>query len=786
MRYKTLARTFLSLLLLLTTFHVASSLARAADDDNDDKYSDDDGYEETARVARVSLIAGDVSLRRAGSDSWERAELNKPLVEGDRLATGSGSRVEIQIDAHNFVRVGEYATLDIVTLRDAGVALSLPEGTATLRLARFDHAHEYFEIDAPGTTVAAEQQGLYRLDVDKDGKVRVVVREGGRARLYSESSGFTLRDGRTAELVAYGNSTEPDWEFSDVRPFDDWDTWVDTRERDLLARLRYDNRDRYYDSQVYGAEELDAYGDWVQTRDYGYVWRPRATTINIYNDWAPYRYGHWDWCPPYGWVWVGDEPWGWAPYHYGRWVNVDNYWCWAPRGYFGYHNRSWWRPALVAFVNVNVSFGNNICWYPLPYHHSDPRSNFWRRALNRDRLNTRRHDELANLQRLSPVYGRAVSGLPARDFGRRNMRPRPADAQSAKLALATDPVRGRLPVIPVDSEGGMTNLRGRLSDGKRATLASRGDGAASGDPSRRILERPTGAAKRLPGTALDDELRRARIFNNREPVISKGAKGDPLKDTNGGGDPARRTGDGDLNRRLGGDSINRRDGDNTRGTGAVARPARRDRQPDPSGGNGSGGDKAGGGKSVGEKGDGEKGGGSDPARSIRPVRTNPDADDARPRDRGGDSSEHKTKPNGHERSDDNGDKNLSPYERPARPEPRESRPSMPDRDRERSEPRNTPREERREPPAERREPMPERRADPAPRQERPEPRHEERSAPREERSAPPREERSSPPPREERSAPSKSEERSAPSKSEDRHSEPSKSEPSRGRPPQGE
>jgi hypothetical protein len=783
MRHRTLAHSFLSLLLLLTAFHFAAQRARAADD-NDDKYADDNGYEETARVARISLLAGDVSLRRAGSNKWERAALNTPLVEGDRLATGAASRVEIQIDSRNFVRVGEYSTVDVVTLRDAGVALSLPEGTATLRLARFDHAHEYFEIDAPGTTIAAEQKGLYRLDVDKDGKVRVAVREGGRARLYSESSGFTLRDGRTASMVNVGSSDEADWEFSDVRPFDSWDTWVDERERYLLARLSYDNRDRYYDSQVYGGEELDAYGDWVQTHDYGYVWRPRASVINIYNDWAPYRYGHWDWCPPYGWVWVGDEAWGWAPYHYGRWVYVDNYWCWAPRGYYGYNHRAWWRPALVAFVNVHLSFGDNICWYPLPYHHSDPHSNFWRHARDHERLAALRRDELANLQRLNPIYHRAVSGLPARDFTRGGVRAQPADAQTAKLALATDPIRGRLPVRPVEGAGGEANLRDRLSADKRAALGSRGDGATTNDPTRHALERPTGATKRLPGVALDDELRRARILNNREPA-SKGAKGeargdanDPTRRASGdpvSGDPNRRNvGDpdrrtiGDLERRD--DSTDRRDGD-TRSTGAVTRPARPIRtNPDgngakSSGGEKSGGDKSGGDKSGGVKSGDDKGAGDDPRRTTRPVRTNPEGGDTRGRD-------------------DTRDRKTDDRERIDRDRSNENR------DRERS----APREERRDQPVERREQPQERRIEPAPRNERPEPRHEERPSPppreerqsppppREERSSPPREERSSPPPREERSSPPPKSE----SKSEERHSEPAhdKSEPSRGRPPQ--
>lgn len=753
MRYKTLARSFLSLLLLLTIVHFAATLARAAadDDNNDDNYSDD--YEETARVARISLLAGDVSLRRAGSDKWERAALNAPLVEGDRLATGASSRVEIQIDARNFVRVGEYATLDIVTLRDEGVALSLPEGTATLRLARFDHAHEYFEIDAPGTTIAAERTGLYRLDVEHDGKVRVSVRDSGLARIYSESSGFTLRDGRTASMVKVGSSDEADWDFAELRPFDNWDSWVDERERYLLARLRYDNRDRYYDSQVYGAEELDAYGDWVQTGDYGYVWRPHSAVINIYNDWAPYRYGHWDWCPPYGWTWVGDEAWGWAPYHYGRWVYVNNYWCWAPRGYYGYGHRAWWRPALVAFVDVNLSFGGGerVCWYPLPYHHRDPRSNFWRHA--RDNSDPHRRKELADLQRQNPIYRNAVSGLNKNDFSRGGVRPQPTDPQLAKLALSTDPIRGRLPIRPVEGADGEANMRARLSADKRAVLASRGGnggGAATDDPNRHTFDRPTGAAKRLPGVALDDELRRSRILNNREPATkaAKGAGGDAS-------DPARRTVGDPNRRRVGGDERGdggaterrddnagaRRDGPDNRGdgdarsTGVFNRPSRSKSDGSAKGGGDKSGDGSGDDKS------GSRKGGSDERERVNQDHAN-----------------------------ENTDRNLSPYERGARPAPRETNNETRERERSNSESRA---EKHKSPPADeqqRREP---------PQEER----HTEQPAPHYERTEPRREERPSPP-REERSAPSHQERPSAPSKSEERHSEPSKSEPSKTKPPQ--
>ncbi|MGH9902907.1 MAG: DUF6600 domain-containing protein, partial [Pyrinomonadaceae bacterium] len=298
------------LIAVCTTTIISLTPSRAAAAAAEDDYADE--YDVTARVARISLLAGEVSLRRADNKDWERARLNLPLVEGDSLATGRDARLEVQIDARNFVRVGPDSVLHVVTLRDEGVALSLAEGTATLRLARFDRDTEYFEVDAPKTTVAPEKRGIYRLDVSARGGVRVTVRDGGRARIYSQTSGFTLRENRTAELVTDGDE-DGDWQLSAANSFDAWDDWTVERERYLASRLRYEERDRYYDRHVWGAEELDAYGDWTYVSTYGWVWRPHITVINHYSNWAPYRYGRWTWCPPYGWTWVGDEPWGWAP-----------------------------------------------------------------------------------------------------------------------------------------------------------------------------------------------------------------------------------------------------------------------------------------------------------------------------------------------------------------------------------------------------------------------------------------------------------------------------------------
>ncbi|HEX8492885.1 MAG TPA: DUF6600 domain-containing protein [Pyrinomonadaceae bacterium] len=709
-----LSPKFLSLFLFVLLAMTVATNARADDDDYPDE------YDETSRVVRVSLIRGEVSLRRNGSTDWEQAKLNFPLVEGDTLATSRDARVEIQIDARNFVRIDENSVLRIVTLRDEGVALSLSEGTMTLRLARFDREREYFEVDAPRTTFAAEKQGVYRLDVEPNSnRVRLTVRDGGRARVYSDTSGFTVRDGRAAELV-YEGSEAGDWQLASATTFDTWDLWVTEREQYLAKQLRYDERDRYYDREVWGAEELDAYGEWSYAGDYGWVWRPHTTVINNYYNWAPYRHGHWIWCPPYGWTWVGDEPWGWAPYHYGRWVYYNNNWCWAPRGYGYKYRRSWWRPALVAFVYIPTSYGEHVAWYPLGHGHRDPRSRHYRQQ--RQLLAPLRRGELARLERSNPAFLRAVTTQPARTFGQQRARLQPATEDVARRAVTGEPVRGRLPILPTDGGGTDGTNTGGLDRRTRAVAARPTAPARAAS----LQERPTGAATRTPGAPLDNELRRTRLYNNREPRPVSGTG-----ERSGGGS---NSGDG-----SGG------------GTGAVARPprvragerqppAREDRRSD----------------------DDTNTGAPGYGRPTRPPRVNPDTrtgapdldDSPTPRMRDGEPAPRpRPRPIQPPRDE-------SPAPRPEpqyvpRPEPRpEARPAPKPVQREESRP--EPRREE-QPPPRREEPRPAPR--PEPRQEsRPEPRQESRPEPRPEprqeaprQEAPPRQE-SKPEPREERPA----------------------------------
>ena len=213
---------------------------------------------------------------------------------------------------------------------------------------------------------------------------------------------------------------------------------------------------------------LDGYGQWIETDDYGQVWRPDATGVGV--DFTPYESGgSWAYSDA-GWAFACDYPWGWLPFHYGRWAWFHDYWGWVP----GHR----WSPAWVEWRHG----GGVVGWRPMGPRIRDHRAgapggrdfHHGSGPLVRDHRHPEQHDahwrfaavpDFARPHVRSHLYGnpaeglrltravtapplRARAALPAGDLmrnrftaGGRPMQPGAGGPQQVRDHRSSDPVR---------------------------------------------------------------------------------------------------------------------------------------------------------------------------------------------------------------------------------------------------------------------------------------------------------------------------------------------------------
>ncbi|MCS6954193.1 MAG: FecR domain-containing protein, partial [Bryobacteraceae bacterium] len=416
-------------------------------------------------VARLSVVSGDVSVRRGDSGDWVAARVNAPLVVEDRVLTGPGSRAEVQFDWANLIRLAGDSEIRLAELEHHRYLIQIVRGTVMFRVLRDSEAE--VELSTPSVSVRPFRKGAYRISV-RDEESEITVRSG-EAEIFTPRGAERLRSGRT--MLARGTRADPEYRIVDAIAYDSFDRWNEQRDRYLSRSRSY----RYVHRSIYGVEDLDDYGDWHYVVPYGWVWTPRVVA-----GWYPYHFGRWIWVDWYGWTWLSYDPWGWAPFHYGRWFYHRPYgWCWWPGGIYV---RQYWRPALVAFFgwghkSLGFGFGfgfGRVCWVPLaPYEPFYPwyGPRYYRRFRHGfvdHSVTVVNNIDIVNVYRNARIRG-AVVGLDASDFSRgdtRNLVRFNAD-EIRRASL----VRGMLPVAPereslrwVDREVTLPNLPRELPE----------------------------------------------------------------------------------------------------------------------------------------------------------------------------------------------------------------------------------------------------------------------------------------------------------------------------------
>ena len=303
-------------------------------------------FDPPTRAARVSYVEGAVSVQPVGVEDWTAVGINRPLSSGDQLWSDRGSRAEIDLGGA-ILSVADSSFVALLDLGAAAVRLRVSAGRANITLRDSDPGSS-FEIDAPNAAVSLVQPGSYRIAVDGAGNTTVAMRDGQAQIVTSAGQSIILRGGQGAQFGPNGAV-----EVAALAPLDDFDRWCAQREQRWASDQ---GAAGYLSSDVVGWQDLADNGDWSDEPDYGYVWYPTQVAA----DWAPYRYGRWQWITPWGWTWVDSAAWGYAPFHYGRWAYLRQRWAWvpAPPG-----QRAVYAPALVAWVGSPGA--TEIGWLPL-------------------------------------------------------------------------------------------------------------------------------------------------------------------------------------------------------------------------------------------------------------------------------------------------------------------------------------------------------------------------------------------------------------------------------------
>ncbi|MBF8259943.1 MAG: FecR protein [Actinobacteria bacterium] len=330
-------------------------------------------------VARLKVFNGTAWVRLPDSGEWEEYATNTPIPERSRINVPAGSEAELQFHGGQYVLLTGGAEVDVRKFDEEGTAFRLRSGEIRFDLPADDFSPVGVAVPGGGKT-NFPVPGRYWLTVRDAGGTRLVVRSG-EGTVSVESGNFSVKAGEEAAIG------------KDVRI----SAYRDSGDDRYQERPPMTDVEKNASVPPAAAYELRDYGEWVQTGNYGYAWRPRVAA-----GWSPFYYGSWVWVSPYGWTWVSNEPWGWYPYHYGWWASDPVFgWVWSPyRSFvsvgfaFGssrfnhFHRNTFFFPATVRFVRD----GGFVRWVPLRpgerfvrsgFTRSNARLSSWERPLPR-------------------------------------------------------------------------------------------------------------------------------------------------------------------------------------------------------------------------------------------------------------------------------------------------------------------------------------------------------------------------------------------------------------------
>ena len=272
------------------------------------------------RFARVGELDGKVEVQVHAPDPWQPALRNMPVIQSSWLRTGQDGRVELELDEGSVLRLAKDSQLELSDYTRLSTGQRITLISLDRGLAYFTgepEGHDTLMLAVPGAQVMLRRGARLRLEAGDDASQIAVVE--GSARFSSPTAELELFEGQMARVEPARASRF--FLYREI-PALDSDRWSEERDKYLATS----NSGKQAPDLRYGLRDLDEKGNWIDTPDYGTVWKPKTP-----NGWVPFREGRWQWYDELGYTWIAADTWGWLPYHYGRWVLENGTgWLWAP------------------------------------------------------------------------------------------------------------------------------------------------------------------------------------------------------------------------------------------------------------------------------------------------------------------------------------------------------------------------------------------------------------------------------------------------------------------------
>ena len=116
------------------------------------------------------------------------------------------------------------------------------------------------EIDTANVAIRpAQNDGIYRIEVNSEGETQVIVRKG-EAEISTPQGSTQLEKGHM--VIVRGTAEEAQFKEEEAPSKDSWDSWNNDRDRTIRDAQSWSHTNRYY----VGSEDLDAYGRWETCR----------------------------------------------------------------------------------------------------------------------------------------------------------------------------------------------------------------------------------------------------------------------------------------------------------------------------------------------------------------------------------------------------------------------------------------------------------------------------------------------------------------------------------------